>query len=203
MPLHKKDNLVSHFMENGWVRQTKHSQNEEEMIIWLELRILGVLKVLGHHCPFRTLKSDTNISTCEHHTFFHFFIDRIYGIRHEFVAYPSSEEELVEIMKRYEDNYLPGCGGSVDVVHVKWSKCPAGDVNRAKGKEGFPSLAFEVVTGFDRQILGVSRAHFGTRNDKQIVRVDNTIQLVRNGWYRDVAWKWCDEYGNEETSVGI
>lgn len=162
MPLHKIDDLVTRFMENGWVHLTKHCRDEEEMIVRLELRILGVLKVLGHHCPFRTLKSDTNISTCEHRSFFHYFINRMYGIRHEFIDYPSSEEELKEIVRRYEGNYLPGCGGSVDVVHIKWSKCPAGDVNRAKGKEGFPSLAFEVVTGFDRQILGVSKAHFGT-----------------------------------------
>ena len=72
-------------------------------------------------------------------------------------------------MIHYEENYLPGYGGSVDVVHVKWSNCPAGDVNQAKGKVGYPSIAFEVVTGFDRQIVGVSPAHFGTRNDKQMV----------------------------------
>jgi len=49
-------------------------------------------------------------------------------------------------------------------------------------KEGCPSLAFEVVTGFDRQILGVSSARFVTQNDKQIVWCDETIQLIRNGW---------------------
>jgi len=52
-------------------------------------------------------------------------------------------------MQAYEDNYLPGCGESVDVVNVKWSKCPAGDYNHVKGKEGYPSVAFEVITGFD------------------------------------------------------
>ena len=98
MPLHKIDDLVTQFMENGWVRLTKHCQDEDKMTVWLELRILGVLKVLGHRCPCRTLKSDTNISTCEHRAFFHFFIDHMYGICHEFVDYPSSEEELEEIM---------------------------------------------------------------------------------------------------------
>ncbi len=33
--------------------------------------------------------------------------------------------------------------------------------------------------------------------------MDDTIQLVRSSWYRDLEWKWYDEYGNEETSVGI
>jgi len=110
MPLDKIDNLVSRFMENGWVCQTKHSRSEEEIIIKVELRILGVLKVLGHHSPFRTLKSDTHILMCEHHAFFHFFIDHMYSKRHEFIDYPSSEEELLQVVNRYEENYLPGFG---------------------------------------------------------------------------------------------
>ena len=65
-------------------------------------------------------------------------------------------------MIHYEENYLLGCGGSIDVVHMKWSNCQAGYVNQAKGKEGYPSITFEVVTGFDRQIVGVTPAHFGT-----------------------------------------
>ena len=51
MPLHKIDDLVTRFVENGWVRVTKHCKNDEEMTVRLELRILGVLKVLGHIVP--------------------------------------------------------------------------------------------------------------------------------------------------------
>ena len=40
-----------------------------------------------------------------------------------------SEEELKEITTQYEENFLPPFGGSIDVVHVTWSKCPAGDYN--------------------------------------------------------------------------
>ena len=76
-------------------------------------------------------------------------------------------------------------------------------MNRCTGKEGYPSLAFEVVTGFDHQIFGVSPAHFGTRNDKHIVHSDPTINLIRTGWYRTVVWKWYDEYGNHQEDSGI
>ncbi len=54
--------------------------------------------------------------------------------------------ELLPIARNYENVGLPGCCGSMDVVHVRWSQCPAGDLNRAKGKETYPSLAFECVT---------------------------------------------------------
>jgi hypothetical protein len=62
---------------------------------------------------------------------------------------------LKNVMGRYKENFLPCCGGSVDVVHLKRTKCPAGDYNHCKGKEGYPSVAFEVITGYDRQIIGV------------------------------------------------
>ena len=57
------------------------------------------------------------------------------------------------VLKDYEDNFLPGCGGSVDVVHLKWSCCPVGDFNRACGKEKIPSVVFECVTKINARFL--------------------------------------------------
>jgi hypothetical protein len=65
---------------------------------------------------------------------------------------------------------LPGCCGSMDVVHVKWSSCPTGNHNRAKGKGGYPSLAFQCITDFNRRILAVYGPQFGTRNDRESLR---------------------------------
>jgi hypothetical protein len=65
-------------------------------------------------------------------------------------------------MDRYKESFLPGCGGSVNVFHLKGTKCPAGDYNHCKGNEGCPSVAFEAITGYDRQIIGVFSVHFGT-----------------------------------------
>jgi hypothetical protein len=176
MLLQKIDDILSLFVEKEWVYQTKHCKCEKEMIIRLELQILGVLKVIGHNAPFQTLQSDTNISDKEHRLFFKKFINCMFFFKVDYICYPTTQDDLDKVMVRYADNFLPGCGGSVDVVHVKWSNCPAEDVNQAKGKVGFPSLAFEVVTGFDHQVLGVSIAHFGTQNDKQIVHSDETIK---------------------------
>ena len=81
---------------------------------------------------------------------------------------------------------MPGCCGSMDVVHVKSSACPTGDHNCAKGKESYPSLAFQWVTDFNLWILAVYGPQFGTRNDKEIVKDDPNIHNVRTGWYNDV-----------------
>jgi hypothetical protein len=39
---------------------------------------------------------------------------------------PDDEEEIVHITALYDQVGLPGCCGSVDVVHIPWGRCPAG-----------------------------------------------------------------------------
>lgn len=70
----------------------------------------------------------------------------MFSDKDEHIKYPKTMEELDPVLKRYQLLYLPGCGGSIDVVHLKWSNCPAGDRNRCVGKENFPTVAFEVVS---------------------------------------------------------
>ena len=172
------------------------------MYVKAELLILGVLKVIGHHAPFRTLKTDTKISASQHRSFFHSFIEQMHSVKEDFIPYPSTQDEYNIVMNRYDENYLPGCGGSVDVVHVKWSKCPAGDYNHCKGKDGYPSIAFEVIMGYDHQVLGVS-SHFRIRNDQQIVRIDETVSLIKKGWYRNVKWTLHDKRGEKRSDYGV
>ncbi len=79
---------------------------------------------------------------------------------------PRTHEELGPIIRRYEEAGLPSVAGSVDVVDVKWANCPAGDYNCSKGKELYPSIAFECIMDYDHCILGVCGLQFGSNNDK-------------------------------------
>ena len=98
---------------------------------------------------------------------------------------------------------MPGAGGSIDIVHLKWSHCPAGDYNRCKGKEAYPTVAFQVISGFDHEILGVSSVQFGTRNDKRIVKLDKNVANIRDKWYKTVKWDFYDSNGHIHTAVGV
>ena len=108
--------------------------------------------------------------------------------------------ELQEVMERYRDVGLPGAMGSVDVVHCKWSKWPASDFNHAKGKEGYPTLAFQCISDYNHQINLI----FGPRkrNDKHIVKLVPNVKKNRRGWYKDTKWCYycCDDTG--ATDVG-
>lgn len=203
VPLKKVDDLVNLFLEKGWIRYTKHCGNDAQLRVKAQLLILATLNVLGHHSPFRTLTSNTEICPSDHRKFFHLFLDKMYSIKDEYIVYPRNMTALKSVMDRYDDVDLPGCGGSIDVVHLKWSACPSGDTNRCKGKEGYPTLAFEVITGYDRQILGVSAVQFGTRNDKHIVKIDENVTRIRDGWYSDVEWAYLNAHGVRLTTKGI
>jgi hypothetical protein len=89
-------------------------------------------------------------------------------IRRDYTRFASTVQELSSTVNDYAGQYLPGACGSIDVVHVKWSRCPAGDCyNKCKGRESFPSVAFECVTNNRRRILGIAPIQFGARSDSQ------------------------------------
>ena len=201
--LHRFDILVQIFYDNGWVKPTKRYSTGKLLKIKTELLILGCLHKLANSTPSRQLETSTNISTSEHLLFFHFFLQKMYSIKDIHIAYPSNEEDLRRVMDKYASVHLPGCGGSIDVVHVKWSNCPAGDFNRCKGKESYASVAFEVIAGFDQEIFGVSSAQFGTRNDKHIVRLDDNVKKICLGWYKNIVWYFYDLDGMLQRAVGI
>ncbi len=54
------------------------------------------------------------------------------------------------------------------------------------GKGGISVCLFEVITGFDSQVLCVLSVHFGTRNDQHMVGTDETVSLICTGWYKNV-----------------
>jgi hypothetical protein len=86
--------------------------------------------------------------------------------------------ELNHVILFYNAVGLPGCIGSMDVVHVKWANCLTGDYNGAKGKEGFPSLAFECISDYNCRVLAVYGPLFGSRNDNDIVKTDVDVNAI-------------------------
>jgi len=66
--------------------------------------------------------------------------------------------------------------GSLDVVHIKWANCPAGDHYRMKGREGYPTLGFQCITNYNRLILGIFGPVFRAQNDKETVKLDQHVK---------------------------
>ena len=107
------------------------------------------------------------------------------------------------VMGDYEEVQLPGAVRSMNVIIVKWSNCPAGDFNRAKGKESYPLLAFQCISNFNRWICHVFGPQFGSRNDKHIVKMDEGVATIQDDWYSTVTWKYFDTDGNLKEEMGL
>ena len=137
---------------------------------------MSALYVLGHGIGFCSCKALCNISTSEVCKFFHLFLDALVDMQDEYISLPSNMAAFRRVTHDYEENGLPGCVGSMDVVHVKWSNCPMGNHYRAKGKKGYPTLAFQCITDFNHHLLLVYGSHFGTHNDKNIVKHDTHMK---------------------------
>ncbi len=150
MPLSKVEELTDTFINRGYLKLARSLLQRSEFRERSEVFIMTALYRLGTGASFRTCRALCHISTSEVQLFFDTFLQAMHEMREEYILMPTNLTQLRRISKYYEEAGLPGCCGSMNVVHVKWSACPTGDHNRAKGKGGYPSLAFQCVTDFNR-----------------------------------------------------
>ena len=136
----------------------------------LQLKLLGVLRVLGRATCFDGISELTLADEETHRVFFHEFCQKFARkFYSEYVYPPTSMEEMKKVSSVYERLGFPGCIGSVDCVHIPWDRAPAGLFNVCKGKEGYPTLAWECTVDHHLKVRAVTQSHYGSHNDKTIV----------------------------------
>ena len=122
----------------------------------------------------------------------------------DFIRMPTGDE-LKSVLDVYQRLGFPGCVGSMDCTHVKWLCCPSEITNLCVGKEGYPTLSFQVVVDHARKINHVSASGFGTMNDINMCQVDVIVRNdkygfldrsgVRRNLYRDIEFVVYDQDG--------
>lgn len=87
LPLWIVDELTHKFMDNDRVTYTKRIQSYDTLFLRTQLHILTALEVLASNTPFsRKLETSTNISTEDHRLFFHLFLEKMFGVRGEYIS---------------------------------------------------------------------------------------------------------------------
>ena len=204
MPLSKVEELTEKLISRGYVRLPRTRCRRAEFRERTELLVMSSLYLLGTGAAFRSCRSLCSICTSEVRKFFYVFLDAIVDMKDDYVYMPKNITELNRVSSCYGVAGLPGCIGSIDVVHVKWANCPAGDFNRAKGKETFPSLGFQCITDFNRRVLSIYGPHFGSRNDMDIVKTDEYVNEVRSKrLFRDAQWSYYNRNGHVRRANGM
>jgi hypothetical protein len=173
-----------------------------------ELKLLGVLRVLGRATCFDGIQELSGISVPTMCAFFHeftswfakevswiclgsLFILNSHQKTHvccvllwsqiypKFVSPPKTKEELLEVSTAYAAVGLPGAIGSMDVVHIAWCMCPAHLSNLCTGKEGYPTIGYNVVCDHSGRARETLKGSLGSFNDKTVVVFDEFVANLR------------------------
>ena len=109
--------IVSLTREKMWYKETDGIGRPSAP---LELKILGVLRVLGRGMCFDGIAELTNISEEAIRVFFHSFCRNFANeLFSTYCKSPDTNEEIKKITDVYEKLGLPGCVGSTDCVHIR------------------------------------------------------------------------------------
>jgi Plant transposon protein len=173
---------------NAWFSEEKDCAGRRAAP--LELKILGVLRVLGRGYCFDGIEELNFISAESNRVFFHtwceLFTKKYFSI---YCNPPETDAEISSTMAVYNRLGFPGCIGSTDCVHIRWECCASGDRFLHKGKEGYPTLSYEVTVDHTSKIIAVTHGFPGTRNDQTIVRFDGFVTDIHDGIrYKDVTY---------------
>jgi hypothetical protein len=67
-------------------------------------------------------------------------------LKEMFVSIPKTIDELSQVASHYNAIGLSGACERMDMVQIiKWSCCPTGNFNCAKGRKGYPTLGFQAI----------------------------------------------------------
>ena len=153
----------------------------------LELKLMSLLRYYATGAPWSLISECAGFSQRTMVQFEAQFLDWFVRTRFARDVCPS---DPVETERRYARGGFPGCVGSMDGVHVAWDRCPFGQVQSFKGKEGYPTVAFNVIVDSNARCQSISPAFPGCKNDKTLVRADAFVNgLKSDPRYRDAEFQ--------------
>lgn len=185
-----RDHLVKICDEHNIFNEQRKSRIPLEFKILLSLRILG-----RGNCADDIQEFIPSIGHSTINFIFKEFVPAfVHHFYHIYVTVPEGNE-MKKVMEVYARLGLPGAMGSMDCTHVRWERCPVEYTNHCIGKEGYPTLAFQVVVDHTKRIHHVSRYFFGACNDKQITNNDSYPIEIMQGKYKNVEFNLRNSKG--------
>ena len=169
-----------------------------------ELKVLGWLRMTSRAVCFDDIEELSGLSSSTMIPFFHEFSKRgreeLYPVH---VKMPTNFVELAEIEAAYAALGIPGACGSMDVVHVALGACPFGIINICTGKEGYPTLGYNMICDHMGRALSLMPGAYGSINDKTIVRHDDAVEMVRtNKLFTDFVFEVFNSEGVRTLTKG-
>jgi hypothetical protein len=169
----------------------------------LELLILGAFRYLGRGFTFDDLEEVTAISEEVHRQFFHKFIEVGSTTLYEkYVTAPQNEKELEEHMHEFIRAGMPGAFASMDATHIIHDMCNWRSRRAHVGhKSKYATRTYNMMVNHRRRILGTTRGHPGSFNDKTLILFDEFVQDVKSGKFDDYTFELLEKRGDEIVAV--
>jgi hypothetical protein len=172
------DDIVRWFRESQWF--CRETDGFLRPAVPLELKILAVFTMLGRGVCAAVPAKEIGCDEKTIQEFFKFFCMQVAKhLYQRFICFPSTVSDVSKCVQTYARENLPGCMGSIDCVHIPWIKCLASVRSWFVGKEGVPTVAFQVIVDHSTRILSISQPHPGASNDKTIASMDPWLQKIR------------------------
>ncbi|CAN0386644.1 unnamed protein product, partial [Pylaiella littoralis] len=144
-----------------------------------QTKVMACLQVLARGNVFRDIYHMSFISVptaqATFHSFCRHFAREMY---HEHIYLPTGDYQT-KVMSEYERLGFTGAIGSTDVTHLAWGCCPYNQARSFTGKEGYPTIAYQVTVDHTKRALAVTPGFTGATNDKTIIRFDKAVTRIR------------------------
>lgn len=182
--------LLAAAREQTWLKCNDHDAAGRSCVP-LELKLLGVLYLLGSGAPVRTVAQLMSMSEATLQRSLHAFCSDFAADRYDEWIRPSDDLEALQIvMQDYALLGLPGAVGSTDCTHIRWDRAPTQLGRSYKGKEHYTSIAYEVTVDHKMRVRAVTKGFPGAVNDKTIVRFDGYVERVRKDpFYTNMTYR--------------
>ena len=156
--------------------EMKHDDfmRERSMAVPMKIKLLASLRYLALGVPWDAMEDIVNVSRRTLRTWFYkkFLPWMMKHKYHEHVQYPTTSDEVAVLMDPWTRAGFPGCIACVDGVHIPWGGYRAGRKYMYVGKEGVPTLGFNVTIDYDGRIIFCSDRQRGSVNDKTAIKFD-------------------------------
>ena len=147
----------------------------------LIIKVLAALRHLAKGDDYDSLEDAAQISASTLRAFtlkfLQWFKTTIYPVQ---VTKPTGAH-LSNSMAAYTRLGFPGAYCEIDGVHIHWYNCKESLHARFSGKEGYPTLAFNVSALHTREIIHVSNWCAGSVNDKTQAAHDELMRDLHQG----------------------
>ena len=154
------------------------------------LQVLTALQILGRGNCFDDIVQlslmSKSMAAATFHKFCKHFAEEMFD-EHIYLPTGSYQDE---VMRLYHLLGFTGAIGSTDVTHIGWGMCPFTLGRSYTGKEGFPTIAYQVTVDHAGRALAITSGFTGATNDKTIIRYDAGVEAIKtDAQYTDRKYK--------------